>query len=94
MYKRLWPEITKACAKSDFTIDVSFEDGKTVNFDLRSLLGKVEGAKELLTYRYFDSFQTLPHALLWSIEEDYWLEIEINGGDIYNGSFQQAKKKE
>lgn len=92
MYKRLWPEITKAVARSDYTIDVFFEDGKTVNFDLRWLLGKVEDAHHLLTNKYYDSFQVSPYFIFWECESDLWFEIEISGGDIYNEVYKNKAK--
>ena len=92
MHKRLWPEITKAVARADFTVDVFFEDGKTINFDLRWLQGKYAAAHHLLTVKYHAAFQVLPYALLWNIEEDFWEEIEISGGDIYSEIYKNKTK--
>ena len=97
MHKRKWPEIVKAVAKSDFTIDVTFEDSKTVTVDLKLLQDKFENAKELLTVTYYDSFFVLPHALFWESQPGYKNilidEIELSGGEIYNGIYTQTTKE-
>lgn len=97
MHKRKWPEIIRAAAKPDMSIDVYFEDGKTVNLDLKLLRDSFDQPKEQLTYRHYDSFQVLPHALFWEAQPGYndelSDEIELSGRDIYNGAYKKEKKE-
>lgn len=97
MHKRKWPEIIKAVVQPEFTIDVTFEDEKTVTVDLQFLQNKAEHAKELLIVTGYDSFQVLPHALFWESQPGYDNilidEIELSGGDIYNGSYNHSAKE-
>lgn len=97
MHKRRWPEIIRANAKPDLSIAVYFEDGKKVNLDLKGFSGSFEPPKVQLTHRYYKSFQALPHALLWEAQPGYndelSDEIELSGGDIYNGAYRKAAKE-
>ena len=97
MHKRKWPEIIKAVAQPDFSINVTFEDRKTVTVDLQLLQNKFVYSKELLTVTGYDSFQVLPHALFWESQPGYENilinEIELSGEDIYNGNFTRTAKE-
>ena len=97
MHKRKWPEIISAVAQPDFTIDVTFVDRKTVTVDLQLLQNKVEHAKELLKVTGYNSFLVLPHALFWESQPGYNNilidEIELSGGEIYNGTYTLTTKE-
>ena len=52
MHKRKWPEIIKAVAKPDFSVDVTFEDGKIVTVDLHLLRDRFQNAEEFMLKSY------------------------------------------